>query len=527
MTKQFRYLHILSGVVLMALAAGCIKNDIPYPRIQQSILTLAAADEALPAVINDEQLKATVYLSETTDPAKVRFTEFTFTDGAKSSANLLEGEYDLLKPMHVTLSLYQDYVWTIEAVHQVERYFTIDGQVGQTVIDVPGRRIVVRVPMSENLTYLQLSSVKLGPAGLTTMVPDLKPGRINLSKPLDVDVTAFGRTERWTIFAEKTDFVVNTVSADAWSQVIWAYGESQEGLEQGFQYRKAGDTEWIEVPDEWIQKQGTSYNACIRHLEPLTAYQVRARAGEDFGRTISVTTQATELIPNGSFDNWWLDGNLWNPWAEGGESFWDTGNKGAVITGSSNSAPSDYTPDGTGRSARLETVFANLFGVGKLAAGNIFTGSYLRTSGTNGVLGFGRPWTLRPTKLRGYFQYDAKIIDRPLKNAEIPELIGRPDSCHIYVALADWTAPYEIRTSPSNRQLFDKNLPSIIAYGELIYSGHMSEWKAFEIPLVYRSTSRVPTYMQITVSSSKYGDYFIGGTGSLLYVDQFSFDYDY
>lgn len=218
-------------------------------------------------------------------------------------------------------------------------------------------------------------------------------------------------------------------------------------------------------------------------------------------------------------------GKVWQPWNEGGLQFWDTGNKGATMAGNSNSVPSDYTPDGKGKSARLETVFASVFNIGKIAAGNIFTGTYLRTSGTNGVLAFGQPWNLRPTRLRGYFQYQAKDINK--SDTDHGYLVGRPDSCHIYVALADWTAPYEIRTEPKNRQLFDPALPSIIAYGELIYSGTMDSYKEFVIPLEYRSTSRVPTYMQITVSSSKYGDFFTGGEGSLLYVDQLSFDYDY
>ena len=114
-----------------------------------------------------------------------------------------------------------------------------------------------------------------------------------------------------------------------------------------------------------------------------------------------------------------------------------------------------------------------------------------------------------------------------MKNGEYEYLIGRPDSCHIYVALTDWTAPYEIRTSASNRQLFDSNSPSVIAYGELVYSGTMDSFKEFVIPLQYRSTSRVPSYIQITASSSKYGDYFTGGVGALLYIDQLSLDYDY
>lgn len=84
-----------------------------------------------------------------------------------------------------------------------------------------------------------------------------------------------------------------------------------------------------------------------------------------------------------------------------------------------------------------------------------------------------------------------------------------------------------IRTKPSERQLFNKNADYIIAYGELVFSGKMDSYQAFEIKLDYKDTSRVPSYLQITCSASKYGDYFTGGNGSVLYVDQFSFDYDY
>ncbi len=127
------------------------------------------------------------------------------------------------------------------------------------MIDVPGRRIVVRVPDSENLAYLNLTSLKLGPDGITTLSPDVKPGRINLVRPLEIDVTVHGRTERWTVYVEKVDFVVNTVSADAWSKVVWVYGESQEGLKQGFQYRQAGSEEWIDVPESSVVSDGTSF----------------------------------------------------------------------------------------------------------------------------------------------------------------------------------------------------------------------------------------------------------------------------
>lgn len=55
----------------------------------------------------------------------------------------------------------------------------------------------------------------------------------------------------------------------------------------------------------------------------------------------------------------------------------------------------------------------------------------------------------------------------------------------------------------------------------------MSAYKEFEIDLDYRSTSRIPNYLLIVCSASKYGDYFTGGAGSTMWVDEFSFEYDY
>ncbi len=520
MTRRYK-LPLLAAFTLICAFSGCIKNDIPYARIPQSILSLKAVGESRTAAIDDENLQATVYLDETVDIENVSFSEFTYTDGATTSIDLLSGKYNLSRPMSLVLSRYQNYVWTISAVQEIERYFTVDGQVGATTIDVPGRRVVLKISDKENLANLTLTSIKLGPEGLTTMVPGLKPGKINLSRPLEVDVTAFGRTERWTIYAEKTSFVVNTTAVDAWSQVIWAYGESQEGVSQGFQYRRSDQADWIDVPQSDIVSEGGVFSTCIPHLEPLTEYVVRAVSGENIGTAITVTTQDTRELPNASFDEWWLDGNVWCPWPADGQRFWDTGNRGAATLGDSNVTPSDYTPDNVGKSACLLTAYR----VVKLAAGSIYAGSFARISGTNGVLDFGREWNLRPTKLKGYFQYTAKNIDK--SDADHKYLVGRPDSCHIYVALTDWTAPFEIRTSPSDLNLFDCNSSSVIGYGELIFSGEMDSYKEFEIKINYRSTSRVPTYLLITSAASKYGDFFTGGVGSLLYVDKFSLEYDY
>ncbi|MDE7401784.1 MAG: PCMD domain-containing protein [Muribaculaceae bacterium] len=525
--------RLLSALVVFSFSlASCIKDDIPYPRIKQMILEIAAEGESKPAYIDSLAFEAHIYLEETTDIQAVKFTNYRVSPDGVSDPNLLEGTYNMTNPLFVTISRYQEYGWEVFAHQDIVRYFKVAGEIGESVVDVAAHRVVVNMAEGTDLSRLDLEAVKLGPEGITTMVPDIKPGIIDLSYPLRVEVTAHGRTEVWTIYAEITETIVSTSQVDAWSKVIWASGIGPADVENGFEYRPASQTEWIPVPQKYVTQNQGSFSCYIPHLEPLTEYVVRTVSGENTGNEVRVTTQATADIPNGDFNQWSQEvfslnkAMMWVPWNENGERYWDTGNRGSITLKVNLTTPTDYVPAGTtGKAARCETKFVGLGLLGKLASGSIYTGTYVRTDGTNGVLDFGRPWTLRPTKLRGYFQYQAATIENA--SAEFAELKGRPDTCHIYVALADWTEPFNVRTNPDNRNLFNKDSKSIIAYGELLYSGNMTEYKPFEIELEYRDKSRIPTYLQITCSASKYGDYFTGGAGSLLYVDQFSFDWDY
>ncbi len=341
-------------------------------------------------------------------------------------------------------------------------------------------------------------------------------------------VTALGGSAAGTICVVKDESIVATTAVDPWSCVVWAYGSCAADRKGGFQYKKKGDAQWIDVAQSLVTQTQGSFSCYIPHLEPLTEYVVRAVADGETGNEINVTTASTELIPDGSFDQWWLKNDkIWCPWDENGIQYWDTGNTGAATLGQSNVVPTDYTPSGSGKAAELNTRFVGIASIGKLAAGSIYTGSFVKVDGTNGILDFGRPWTTRPTKLKGYYQYKTADISHSIKEEPYESMIGQPDTCHIYVALTDWTAPYEIRTNPKNRQLFNKDADYIIGYGELVYSGTMEDYQEFEIIINYKSTSRVPSYMQITAAASKYGDFFTGGQGAVLYVDDFSFDYDY
>ena len=116
----------------------------------------------------------------------------------------------------------------------------------------------------------------------------------------------------------------------------------------------------------------------------------------------------------------------------------------------------------------MESKFVGVGSIGKFAAGNLFIGTYKETDGSNGILDFGKPFTARPTKLRGHYKYTTAPIAYVSYGYE--HLKEKPDTCAIYVALGDWPEPVEIRTNPSNLAVFNKNDSHVIAYAEF-YSG--------------------------------------------------------
>ena len=103
------------------------------------------------------------------------------------------------------------------------------------------------------------------------------------------------------------------------------------------------------------------------------------------------------------------------------------------------------------------------------------------------------------------------------------------DKCSIYIILCDWTAPFAVNTQ--KEQFVVLSDPSILAYGELSDAEasrtDMTEYEKFEIDIKYRDTNRKPSYILIVASASKYGDYFTGGVGSTLYIDEFELGFDY
>ena len=67
----------------------------------------------------------------------------------------------------------------------------------------------------------------------------------------------------------------------------------------------------------------------------------------------------------------------------------------------------------------------------------------------------------------------------------------------------------------------------MIAYGEVQTGETIPSWTDFVLTFDYRRTDIVPTHLVIVATASKYADYFTGGDGSTLWLDDFTLDWDY
>ncbi len=515
--------HILIGAAVAVGLGGCIKNDLPYPQIACNITDFMVDGQSAPAVIDPQTRTVTLTMSELADLQSVDLLSYT-VEPEGCTVEGLGRTLNLIRPVYATLSLYQDYVWTIRANQTIERYITVEPQMGEPVIDAPGRRVIVYVPKGTDLKKLTVTSLKLA-SPAATVTPDIVGKPTDFSSPVELVVTDFGRQSLWTLYAETVDATVTLTGVDAWTRVVWLTASVADDSDSGFEYRLQGSTDWIRVGE--ITKSAGIITARVAHLSPSTTYEVRAFCGKDASAPRQFTTGTEAQLPNSTFDLWWKDGKVWNPWGEGQTPFWDTGNKGAATLGESNSQPTAETQSGTGYAAQLKCEFKGIGALGKIAAGNIFTGVYVRTDGTNGILNFGRQFSERPTRLRAMFKYKNAPITHVGSDPRFADWKGRPDTAQVFIALTDWAEPLEIRTNPKNQQLFNPADPAIIAYGQLSMGSSVDDWTPLSIDLNYRSTSRVPKYILVVCTTSKYGDFFVGGNGGVLTIDDLTLEYDY
>lgn len=540
MSRARKYISLLLGMVML-LGAGCIKNDLPYPVVELLITSIEIEGALTPPVIDEVAHTVEVELEEQTDIQNVEISSVTYTEGATASRDIV-GKHDMRSPLHVTLSLYQHYPWKISAKQNISREFTVEGQIGATEWDIEKRTATAYVGFEDH-SNIQIKSLKLAAADITTYewADGVDPN--DFSSVRYVYVTCHGRTERWDLYVKTTNVVVDIVGADAWGKVMWLYGEGLSGTDLGFKYRQMGSEEWLTAQD--VKVEGGSFSACVKGLQTNTEYEVMAYSGENVSAVRSVTTESITPLENGAFEHWSTIKKIVCPYLSEESAFWGTGNPGAAMVGATvTDKCEDTRPGSTGYySARLESMFANMAGIGKFAAGNLFVGKYVSTVGTNGIVGFGRKFTSRPLALRLWVKYNCGAIDKIGTLPMGSELkMGDKDTGSIFIALGTWTkekygvdASGEIKGTDDSPLIvdtrdkgtfFNPKSEAVVAYGELLLNESITEWQEVIIPLEYTTTSVVPTHITIVCSASRLGDYFTGSTQSVMWLDDMELLYE-
>lgn len=337
---------------------------------------------------------------------------------------------------------------------------------------------------------------------------------------------------------------VEVPAADVWASKVVLAGilMQDDATDVMFNYRAVGTQAWTQTAPT-SESRATTYYLELTGLEPGTAYEYTLSCKLPDGTEFispdvqSFTTADAPQLPNAGFEEWDTESNKYYLICNNAsEMFWDCGNQGSATMNKNVTLPDETVKHSGNYSVKLASQFVGIGSIGAFAAGNVFAGQYLTTKGTNGVLGWGRPFAGRPTALKGYIKYSPVAITSVSKNAPAEYVKGEMDKGIVYIALldgdkqsqgdADYSAwPVVVRTADAH--LFKSDAANVIAYGEQVFTeatadGGMIE---FTIPLDYRRTDVLPTYIVLTASASKGGDYFTGGNGSTMWLDDLELIY--
>ena len=377
---------------------------------------------------------------------------------------------------------------------------------------------------------------------------------------LDVDILvddALNEVYDDIIFVPVSTGLASTGKYEIWGSRFTAYADVDENeYDQSkvyFEYRVAGsDAEWTRSEAAARVSEG-SYSAQITGLTGATEYEYRlvvtkaADGSEEIvDGTMTVTTEATPQVPNGSFETVSHDesGNYYSFYDPASSDpalqskWWCSGNQGSTTVGSSYQIT---YPDASDKMDGAQSVcLESRYVIVKFAAGNLFCGHFGATIGTSGgAVFFGRPFTARPSAMRFWAKYSSGPVNRRASNAPDEIQKGDYDRASLRIAIGTWdykkyggdaNSPILVNTTDESTFVDYTTDASTIAFGEKILQGDAENstnvWQQITIPLDYKTTTAYPTHIMIAFAASMYGDYFTGCDSSKLWIDKVELLYE-
>ncbi len=523
MRQAYGYITLVTIVAAMLSLGGCIVNDIPYPNRQPSFKAFEVEGQVGVSEFDNVKRTVSFTVDGEHDITDVRVIYYEISDSTEMVPEMPEN-LNLSRPYRCTLRTWQDYEWTIDAKWDVNYIVNVENQVGNASIDTVNRVAIVTVAKSQPLTSVRIDKMELGPAN-AVITPDPYERKYDLLGDGTVfEVSMFGRTEQWRVSAQHANSTISGKTLVAWTKTATATADVPVGSNQemGYEYRRDVDEGWSKTDIGNVSLEGGTMTAVMTDLEPGTKYVCRPFLGDERGQEQTFTTDDVVDIPNMSFEEWFNkrknNHDCWFPYAEGGAPYWATGNDGIAMVSDGATYPvTDKVKEGR-YAAYMETKKVTI-GV-PLAAGNLFTGDFItNVSDPGSSPKFGRPFTGRPAKLSGWYIYQPGIIDVYHQNKfpEDSQHVGETDKCHVYIYLENW------RGATARPKEADRD---IVAYGEFKTDASTTDYQQFVINLEYRTTTIKPTHIVLVATSSVYGERYCGATGSKLWIDALSFDYD-
>ena len=166
------YTILFAAVALVS----CIENDLPKPTVDLYIASLEVEGTNGDIVIDRSTYTATIPLAEETNIEAVQFKTITFGSDVITNVNFeadnskivvsedLNGAIvNMTDTEYLYLSYFQTYEWKIVATQEINRIWTVNGQIGATEWDLVNHRVKVKRRQDYSLKEVQTLDVRFGP----------------------------------------------------------------------------------------------------------------------------------------------------------------------------------------------------------------------------------------------------------------------------------------------------------------------------------------------------------------------------
>ena len=267
-------------------------SGYPIPSIEQ----FEVEDQLGEAQIDVKQRSISIEVSESTDLQHLRLAKLTLSE-ADATASVAVGD-EISCVDSLLFSVFdvdgEEYPWKLYTKQQYTPVVRLKGQLGNFTINNDTIRVIV-----DNMAAARVEELRLAP-GKPTYTPD-PFGITDFTQPIDIDVSSYGKTKRYTLVViECSGSVISVRTKQAepsyTTATLWASIECCEAVQPYFEYRPLGDTDWQSTTPGHIEAGAWDYTATLDALSMGTTYEYRAVAGSKTGSVLTFDTKPDPVI---------------------------------------------------------------------------------------------------------------------------------------------------------------------------------------------------------------------------------------